>query len=176
MLGVFSFRKGDNSGEDMRGVIGWLFTLGYFFVIPTVLLELTVSWLYEVSGGSDSVWDFGQILTFVTVVVATGAPIGSYLKAVSPADPSVRGYHIFWNDGSSHRIHKSNLSMCQCERSGASCGPSRWTYRGNNSRLVKTQLPDADKSENIFLERTEPIAVTDSSVLLVQPPEAHLAA
>jgi len=55
MLGVFSFRRGDNRGEDMRGVIGWLFTLGYFFVIPTVLPELTVSWLYEVSGGSDSV-------------------------------------------------------------------------------------------------------------------------
>ena len=125
MLGVFSFRRGDRRAEDVGGVIRWLFTLGYFFVIPTVLLQLTVSWLYEVSGGRDSVWDFGQILAFVTVIFETGAPIGSYLKAVSPADPSVRGYHIFWNDGSSHGIHKSNLSMCQCERGGTSSGPSR---------------------------------------------------
>jgi hypothetical protein len=129
MLRGFFLRRGDTGDEDIGAVIGRLFiTLVFFLVIPTLLLELTVSWLYEVSGGSDSVWDFGQILTFVTVIVATGAPIGGYLKAVSPTDPSVRGYHIFWNDGSSHCIHKSNLSMCQCERNGASSGPSRWIY------------------------------------------------
>jgi hypothetical protein len=112
----------------------WGFFIGILFVVPTVLLELTVSWLYEVSGGSDSVWNFGQILTFVTVIFAMGGLIGSYFNAVSPADPSVRGYHIFWNDGSSHHIHKSNISMCQYERSAASGGPSGWAYRRSNNR------------------------------------------
>jgi len=137
MSNVFFFRRNDNRTDEAAAIVTShvaIYTIVYFFVIPTVLLEVTVPWLYEVSGGSDSVWDFGQILAFVTVIFATGAVIGSYLIAVSPVDPSVRGYHIFWNDGSSHRIHESNLSMCQCEKITASSGPTRRTSRGNNSR------------------------------------------
>jgi hypothetical protein len=62
-----------------------------------VILNRSVSWLYDVSSNSDSRWDFGQILALAGVVLDMGRTIGKHLwENVTGVEPPTRRYKIIW--------------------------------------------------------------------------------
>jgi predicted ABC-type exoprotein transport system permease subunit len=91
-------RLPEHSGSDrirktLKG--GLLFIV--FPAMSIVILNRSVSWLYDVSSNSDSRWDFGQIIALAGVVLDMGRTIGKHMwENVTGVEPPTRRYKIIW--------------------------------------------------------------------------------